>query len=195
MVVGGNIKRFGLLLIVFLLAGNLAGGQSFAIKTNIISDATATINLGAEVRLAPRWSLDISGNYNAWEFGDYRKQKQWNVKPEGRFWLCEAFNGHFFGLHAIAGEYNMAAPFFPFSLIRELQGQRYEGWQYGVGAGYGYHWILSPRWSIEAEAGIGWMGSKYSQYECYKCGKLTDEGFANRFAITRLSVSVVFMIF
>lgn len=42
-----------------------AFGQKAAIKTNILYDATATVNLGVEIGLAPRWTLDISGNYNA----------------------------------------------------------------------------------------------------------------------------------
>ena len=33
-------------------------------KSNILYDASGTINLGAEVGLAPRWTLDVSGNYN-----------------------------------------------------------------------------------------------------------------------------------
>ena len=62
-------------------------GQHMALKTNLLSDLTTTINLGLETSLAPKWSLDISGNYNAWEFKDYRKQKQWMVQPEARFWF------------------------------------------------------------------------------------------------------------
>lgn len=166
-----------------------------AVKTNLLSDLTTTINLGVEASLAPRWSLDISGNYNAWDFNDYRKQKQWMVQPEARFWFCESFNGHFLALHAIGGEFNMADPFFPFSLNKELKDYRYEGWMYGAGIGYGYHWILSPRWSIEAEIGVGYVGTTHEQYECIRCGALLAEGCSNRFSITKLAVSLVFMIF
>lgn len=59
--------------------------QKLAVKTNLLSDATATINLGVEAALAPKWTFDLSGNYNAWDFPDYRKQKQWMVQPEARF--------------------------------------------------------------------------------------------------------------
>ena len=169
--------------------------QRLAVKTNILSDLTTTVNLGAEVALAPRWSLDVSGNYNAWDFDEYRKQKQWMVQPEARFWFCETFNGHFLAAHLIGGEFNMADPFFPFSLNKALKDYRFEGWMYGAGIGYGYHWILSPRWSIEAEIGVGYVGTKHEQYECIRCGTLLDEGFSNRFSVTKLAVSVIFMIF
>lgn len=48
-------------------------------KTNVLSALTTTVNLGAEAALAPRWSIDVSGSYNAWDFDEYRKQKQWVV--------------------------------------------------------------------------------------------------------------------
>ena len=40
--------------------------QEVALKTNLVYDALFTVNLGAEVQFAPRWSLDLSGNLNAW---------------------------------------------------------------------------------------------------------------------------------
>ena len=92
-------------------------------------------------------------------------------------------------------EFNMANPFFPFSLYKPLREYRYEGVFYGAGVGYGYHFILSPRWSIEAEIGVGYMGTKYEQYACIKCGELVSEGYSNRFAITKLSLALVFIIF
>ena len=44
----------------------------FAIKTNALYWATSTPNLGFEVGLAKKLTLDISGNYNPWKFGDDR---------------------------------------------------------------------------------------------------------------------------
>ena len=39
-----------------------------AVKSNLLYDATTTMNLGIEFGLAPKWTLDISGNYNPWTF-------------------------------------------------------------------------------------------------------------------------------
>lgn len=41
----------------------------FAIKTNALYWATSTPNLGFEVGLAKKITLDVSGNYNPWKFG------------------------------------------------------------------------------------------------------------------------------
>ena len=79
----------------------------FAVKTNALYWATSTPNLGFEVGLAKKLTLDISGNYNPWKFGDDRQIKHWLVQPELRYWLCERFNGSFFGLHGHYGEMNV----------------------------------------------------------------------------------------
>jgi len=44
----------------------------FAIKTNALYWATSTPNLGFEVGLAKKITLDVSGNYNPWKFGNDR---------------------------------------------------------------------------------------------------------------------------
>ena len=80
----------------------------FAIKTNALYWATSTPNLGIEVGLAKKLTLDISGNYNPWKFGDDRQIKHWLVQPELRYWLCERFNGSFFGMHGHYGEMNVS---------------------------------------------------------------------------------------
>ena len=59
-------------LFLFLLLAGMTNvyGQKFAVKSNLLYDATATINLGVEVGLSKKWSLDLSGNYNGWMLGD-----------------------------------------------------------------------------------------------------------------------------
>ena len=44
--------------------------QEVAIKTNVLYDIAATVNAGVEFGLAPKWTLDISGNYNGWTLSD-----------------------------------------------------------------------------------------------------------------------------
>lgn len=35
--------------------------QETAVKTNLLYDATTTMNLGVEFGLSPKWTLDVSG--------------------------------------------------------------------------------------------------------------------------------------
>ena len=83
------------MLALLLASVNTSHAQKWAVKSNLLYDATATINLGVEAALGHRVTLDVSGNYNPWKFGDAR-WKHWLVQPEVRYWLCESFNGHFF---------------------------------------------------------------------------------------------------
>ena len=76
-----------MVLVWALMVCTTARSQDVAVKTNLFYDAFATINVGAEVGLAPKWTLDVSGNVNAWTLSHGRKWKHWMVQPEARYWL------------------------------------------------------------------------------------------------------------
>ena len=63
-----------LAITLMLAAGTWITGQAqeVAVKTNLLYDATTTLNLGVEIGLGSKMTLDISGNYNPWRFHDYR---------------------------------------------------------------------------------------------------------------------------
>ncbi len=192
-------KLFALLAIAVVTAvgGFTATAQQVALKTNVLYDATATINLGAEVRVAPRWSVDVSGNLNAWNLGGARHWKHWLVQPEARYWLCEATTGHFFALHGLGGKYNIghigfARDIFGWNL-RDLRDHRYQGWFVGAGLGYGYSWLLNPHWSIEGEVAVGWIRTSYDIFECEGCGKRVGHNRKDVFAPTKLAINLIYV--
>ena len=161
----------------------------FAIKTNALYWATTTPNLGFEVELAKKLTLDVSGNYNPWEFGNDRQLKHWLVQPELRYWLCERFNGSFFGLHGHYGEMNVSNLNF-----LGLGHDRYEGNFYGAGISYGYQWLISKRWSMEATIGVGYAHLKYDKYASNnKCEKLGHKN-RNYFGPTKVGLSFIYII-
>ena len=161
------------LLKIFASAALLAfsmpcSADQISLKTNLLYDATATINLGAEMRVAPRWSVDLSGNFNAWSFSNGKRWKHWLAQPEIRYWLCEATNGHFFAAHALGGQYNFGNLGFARDFLGipfgDLRHNRYQGWYAGAGIAYGYSWILGKHWNLEAELGIGWVYTRYDSF-------------------------------
>lgn len=79
-----------------------AHAQRLAVKSNLLYDATTTVNLALEAGFSARWSVDLSGNLNPWTFSGNRKVKHWLVQPEIRRWNCEAFNRGFWGVHLLA---------------------------------------------------------------------------------------------
>ena len=59
-------------------------------------------------------------------------------------WLYEAFVGHFIGSQLTYGNYLYGG-----------SRRYYKGGMAGLGFSYGYAWLLSKRWNVTAEIGIG----------------------------------------
>ena len=185
-------------LLMALFAGMFASAQKVALKTNLLYDATATVNAGIEIGLAPRWTLDISGNFNDWTMSLNRKWKHWLVQPEARYWFCERFSGHFIGIHAHGGEYNFGnlknGIKFLGSDFSKLTDNRYQGWYVGGGLSYGYAWILGKHWNLEAELGIGYIYTRFDKYPCAECGeKIEEDASHHYFGPTKLALSIVYL--
>ena len=108
--------KFIVLLLALVGLALPAAAQKAAIKTNLLYDATATLNGGVEVKFAPKWTGDLSANLNAWAIKDHR-WKHWLVQPEARYWFCEAFSGHFVGAHLLGGQYNFGNLDMPFKFL------------------------------------------------------------------------------
>lgn len=194
-----GFRRMAVLLAVIacLLMTSAVHAQQFALKTNLLFDATATVNLGAELKVAPRWSIDLSGNLNAWDFSNGRRWKHWMAQPELRYWLCDATAGHFFAIHALTGQFNFGH--LPFARdiaglnLSALRDHRYQGWAYGGGIGYGYSWIFGRHWSLEAEIAVGYIFAKYDEFECEGCGRRTGNGHKGFFSPTKAALNLVYV--
>lgn len=167
-----------------------AQDQKVGIKTNLLYDATTTFNLGVEVRLGGRTSLDIPMNWNPFTFSDNRKWKHILVQPELRLWTRQTFSGHFFGLHGHYSYYNVGNLPKPFST--NMQEHRYEGWLAGAGVSYGYRWNFSHRWGMEATIGVGYAYMEYGKYDCAKCGDKLYTDTRHYFGPTKVGLSLIY---
>ena len=193
--------KYSFCILVFLLlmgsSMSQVRAQDWAIKSNVLYDATATINLGVEIGLAPKWTLDISGNLNAWSKDKQTRWKHWLVQPEARYWFCDRFSRHFIGAHAIGGAFNLGGinnnlSFLgtDFSVLKE---KRYQGYAYGGGIAYGFAFMLSEHINLELEAGFGYMYLDYDIYECGNCGRRIDEDTHHYIGPTKAAINLVFL--
>ncbi|MDR1918339.1 MAG: DUF3575 domain-containing protein [Tannerellaceae bacterium] len=162
--------------------------QRIGVKSNILYDFTTTLNFGLEVGLAPQWTIDLPVNYNPWVFSENMKLKHWLIQPEVRYWFCEKFMGHFVGLHAHTGEFNVGG-------IKWLgmKDYRYQGTLYGAGLSYGYQWLLNTHWSLEATIGLGYAYLSHAKYPCEKCATKIEDATTNYFGPTKLGVSLIYI--
>lgn len=190
--------RLLIVSICLVVASLTASAQNVAVKTNLLYDITTTANLGIEFSVAPKWTVDISGNLNAWTFSDNKKWKHWVLQPEARYWLCERFNGHFVGAHLVGGIYNMGNWNTDFTFLGtdfgQLKEHRYEGWLVGAGIAYGYHWMLGRHWSVEAEIGIGYVYTQADKYECPRCGEQLENNKPHHYVgPTKAAVNLIYV--
>ena len=155
-----------------------AKGQNVAIKTNLVDDALLNANLGIEIGLAPRWTLDIPVSLNTWILDDGARWKHLFVQPGARYWFCDRFGGHFIGFHAHGGQYNFGSVDWKINpnllsseVFDKLSETRFQGWFVGGGISYGYAWVLGDHWNIEAEIGVGYVYTRYDQFKCTGCGR------------------------
>lgn len=190
-------------LIFAFMAVFCARGQ-VAVKSNLIFDAMTTPNLGMEVSVGRKSTLQVFYGLNPWTFDSSkgeRKAKHWVAMPELRWWTCSKFNGHFLGIHLMGGQFNasnvdipMPGMFFAGDDIRKgVRDSRYQGYFGGGGFTYGYQWILGLHWNIEAEIGVGYDHVWYDRYPCYRCGAKIASGESNYAGVTKVGLSLLYI--
>ena len=182
------MERKLLVVLLILLGCRYAGAQDLAIKTNLLHDASASVNAGVEVGLGPHWTADFSGGYNPWTFNDNRKWKHWIVQPELRYWLCGCFNAAFVAAHIQGGQYNIGGVDW-----KDFDSTRREGWFIGAGLGFGWQFILSRKLNLELELGAGYNYTRYDSFRCRHCGeKIQDDMPYNYWGITKAAIGLVY---
>lgn len=189
-------KRLVFLFVAVLAIFGTASAQRVGLKTNLVSDALLSPNLGIEVGLKPHWSLDVTGELNLWTI-DGHKWKHWLVQPEARYWFCEYFAKHFIGIHAIGGRYNFGnienSINFLGSDLSQLSHNRYQGWGIGGGIAYGYSFLLHRNWNLELEIGVGAIYTKYDEYQCRDCGKKVGSDDHLYLGPTKAAINLVYV--
>ena len=142
-------------------------GATVALKTNALYWATTTPNLGLEVRLAPKWTLEAEVGLNPFapkkEDGSFDKSiKHFRLHPEVRYWLG-------------------------------TENERHQGWGTGVGLSYGYSWVLGKHWNIEATIGAGYLYLESDIYPCTHCGTKREKVKKHYVGPTQAALSAVYV--
>lgn len=196
----------GALLTVLLTFAATTASAQFAVKTNLLYDATLTPNLGVELGLSKKMSAQVYYGYNSWAPKPWSKEDgskvhHWVVMPELRWWQCTTFNGWFYGVHLMGGEFNAANVNLPIpgaffggeNLQKMVKDYRCEGKYLGGGLTVGYQWILSRHWNLEAEAGVGYDHVWYKQFPCSECGTKISDAQTNYVGLTKLGLAIMYI--
>ncbi len=191
-----KLRKMAIVSAIFFLGSMNSLAQQVALKTNLLYDATLTPNVGMEVGIAKRQTVQLFYGLHPWKLNsgsDGKFLKHWVLNPEWRYWFCHRFNGSFFGIHALGGEFDAANIKTPLGWWKELEDHRFEGWFVGGGISYGYQWVLSRHWNVEAAIGLGAAYIKYDKFACGWCGKKLDDGDKIYIGPTKLALSIMYL--
>lgn len=187
-----RVRVIGMLLLLFLSSS--AFSQQSVLKTNLLYWVTGTPNAALEWATGRKHSVVLEGGWQPWQYSDTKKLKHWLVQPEFRYWTCETFNGHFWGVHALGGQFNAGGIKMPFGMFPSFKEHRYQGWAIGGGLSYGYHWLLSRQWAIELTVGLGYLYIDYKKYRCASCGTALKNTNRHYVGPTKAAINLVYTI-
>ena len=161
----------------------------FALKTNLLYLGAGVINIGVEIPLGRRFTLDLPFIYSP-----YTISKNWNIRvltlqPEFRYWLKDQFEGHFLGVHAHGGYYNIGI-----GDKTRYQDTNGDTPFYGFGASYGYALNLNERWGMSFTGGFGYARFNSDLFYNIDNGAKFDNKVVDYWGITKLGVNLIYKI-
>lgn len=166
-----------------------------ALRTNLLYDATLSPNLGVDVRVDSAWTVGLLVGINAWDI-DKEKNKKWRhalFSLRARKYRDSLFHKGYYEADVIYSHYNVGNTKIPFGLYSAVKDHRLQGDLIALGGKYGYSWILSRTWRIEAEAGVAVGYAWFKEYDCPHCGTFIGNG-DRIFLLPQLGINVVYII-
>lgn len=147
------MKRL-LILAMLSLSALCAQAQYSAVRINLLGLSTGTFNAGFDVSVAEKWSVEGSVFCNPVNMTTFRS-KALGISAGVRNWRFEPHVGSFLGIQTTTAKYDFGG-----------RNHHFSGWMTGIGASYGYSWLLSTRWNFTLELGIGcyYMRDKRQNY-------------------------------
>ncbi|KGN94951.1 DUF3575 domain-containing protein [Porphyromonas crevioricanis] len=165
----------------------MAEDRFFALKTNGLYLGALIANIGFEVELWRKWSLDVPVWYSPYDYTPTRKIRLLATQPELRFWPKKAGKGHFFGLHTHIVGFNVAI-----NDNGRYQDPNHALWGAGFSYGYTFHLDKSQKWSLEFNLGAGFAEYDYDVYRNWANGPKFNSGSDFYWGITRAGISIAY---
>ena len=161
-----------------------ASGRYLGVKTNLAAWAGTILNIAADVQVAQHVSVELPVLWCPWYVSNRHAVKTFTLQPEARYWLAKPGGGHFFGIHAHMGWFNV-----------KWNNNRYQDTDrplLGAGISYGYLLPFNEHWAGEFTLGAGYANMRYDTYYNIDNGARIDTRTKNYWGITRVGISVVY---
>lgn len=161
-----------------------SSGRYLGVKTNIAAWLGTIMNVAADVQVSEHFSVELPILWCPWHISSKHAVKTFAIQPEARYWLSKPGEGHFFGVHAHMGWFNV-----------KWNRDRYQDTDrplLGAGISYGYLLPFNEHWAGEFTLGAGYANMRYDTYYNIDNGARIDTRTKNYWGITRIGLSVVY---
>ena len=157
-----------------------------AAKTNLLWDAATIANIGVEIELGRRWSIDLPVYYSPYNLSSTRKLRVLATQPELRRWLgTKAGEGHYVGLHGHLAGFNVAI-----NDHGRYQDPEHPLWGFGIGYGFALNFGADKHWGLEFNIGAGFANYRYDAYYNRPNGQIYKSGRDTYWGITRAGITL-----
>ena len=186
-------KKAACLGLVLMVAGLVLPARAqhssstryIAAKTNLLVDGLTVANIGGEIQLSRKVSLDVPFYCSPYTVSETWRLRTLAVQPEVRLWLSQAGEGHFLGVHAHLAGYNVAIN----------DNGRYQDadsplWGGGLSYGYALNLDRNKHWTLGFVIGAGFARYKWEAYRNWNNGPLFDQGDDWYWGITRCGITL-----
>lgn len=153
-----------------------SSGRYLGVKTNIAAWAGTIMNIAADVQVSEHLSVELPILWCPWHIGSKHAVKTFTIQPEARYWLSKPGKGHFFGVHAHVGWFNV-----------KWNRDRYQdtdGPLLGAGISYGYLLPFNEHSAGEFTLGAGYANMRYDTFYNMDNGARIDTRTKNYWGIT-----------
>lgn len=156
-------------------------------KTNVPAYVGLIANIGVEVPFAQYFSFEFPFYYSPYTVTSNWRYRILAAQPEFRYWLKKGMTGHFFGIHGVAGWFNLSVD----------EGVRYQSTSgntpiYGGGISYGYALCFHDNWAVEFTAGVGYMHIDYDMFYNIPNGAKFDTRSIHYWGPTKFGINLVY---
>lgn len=162
-------------------------GPLFSLKTNALLLAAMSPNIAVETRLGKCVTVEVPVNFSMWTLGDCRLDYV-AVFPTVKYWVGgEAFRNDYIGAYVGYARFDIGG-------IKPLGGTLedyyYAGDLYSAGLVYGHRFTLSRHFALEAEVGVGYVYTSYTQTPLNRNTPQSHD--KHKWSLTRLALNVCY---
>ena len=148
-------SRIILLIALLFAVSTTAKAQRIALSSNLLEDAIATPNIGAEIVMADRLSIALDLSCAPYKLTQQYHNKTLTFRGAYKYWFSQALYANYLGIDAVFSSSDVG-----------LGQTNYRQEYIAFGVEYGYSFILNKRMNLVPAVGIGYAyGNTYEGHD------------------------------